>query len=174
MKKMPLWSVVGFTFVSVAGTLLHFVYEWSGEPVLLAPFCAVNESIWEHMKLLYYPMLAFFFIEWRFRNGKTPAFFCSYLFGTLAGIVLIPILYYTYTGALGIFSDAVNIGIFFVSAAAAFFCIRYLESRLSGRFSSACVAFLILIGAVFAVFTFFPVKIPIFRDPVTGGYGIRI
>ena len=40
--------------VSLLGTLLHFTYRWSGRNPLIAP---VNESVWEHMKLLFFPML---------------------------------------------------------------------------------------------------------------------
>lgn len=58
------WQMAGFVFTSIMGTLLHFLYDISGESLLVAPFSAINESIWEHMKLLYFPMLAFAWIEY--------------------------------------------------------------------------------------------------------------
>ena len=45
-----LWKLVGFAFTSLFGTLLHFLYEWLGEPLWITPFSGVNESTFEHMK----------------------------------------------------------------------------------------------------------------------------
>lgn len=53
-KKLFIW---GFLFMSVIGTLLHFVYEWSGNNSIVRLFAPWNESTWEHMKLLFFPML---------------------------------------------------------------------------------------------------------------------
>ena len=60
-NNLKLWQFGGFVFTSVLGTLLHFAYEWSGNLPLLAPFTAVNESIFEHIKLLYFPALIFIY-----------------------------------------------------------------------------------------------------------------
>ena len=53
---MALWQKIGFFFTVVFGVLLHFLYEWSYNSVWIAPFSGVNESTWEHMKLLFFPM----------------------------------------------------------------------------------------------------------------------
>ena len=55
-KSLNLWQLAGFIFTGVAGVLLHFLFEWTGKSIFVAPFAAVNESIWEHMKLLFVPM----------------------------------------------------------------------------------------------------------------------
>ncbi len=85
------WQVMGFLFTAIAGTLLHFLYDWSGQSLLIAPFSAVNESIWEHMKLLFFPMLLFAAAESRFISGKYPNFWCAKLLGIAAGLLLIPV-----------------------------------------------------------------------------------
>ena len=51
-KRLLLWEAAGFLFTAAVGALLHFTYDWSGGTVLAAAFSAVNESTWEHMKLL--------------------------------------------------------------------------------------------------------------------------
>ena len=73
-KSLLLWQLAGFVFTSAAGTLLHFVYEWSSQSILFAPFSAVNESIWEHMKLLFFPMLIFAFAESHYIGRQYPSF----------------------------------------------------------------------------------------------------
>ena len=173
MKRIGYWQMGGFIFTAIAGTLLHFLFDWSGESPLVALFSAVNESIWEHLKLLFYPMVAVAIVENFFWGKKIPSFWCVKLIGISAGLLLIPILYYTYTGILGINADWFNIAIFFLVAAA----VYWMESKLLlQNFSSplrpkVAVSLLILLAVLFSVLTFSPPHIPLFQDPVTGTYG---
>ena len=58
-RRLFFWELAGFLFTGALGVLLHFLYEWSGGNTLAAAFSAVNESTWEHMKLLFFPMYDF-------------------------------------------------------------------------------------------------------------------
>ena len=70
-RRTVLWQAAGFAFATFAGTLLHFLYEWTGESILVTPFSGINESTWEHMKLLYWPLFFFALIQYPFfRNQK--------------------------------------------------------------------------------------------------------
>ena len=62
-KRLLRWELIGFAFTGAVGTLLHFVYEWTGGNPLIAAFCAVNESTWEHMKLLFVPFFLFTMVQ---------------------------------------------------------------------------------------------------------------
>ena len=73
-NPIPKWQLGGFVFTAILGTLLHFLFDWTGGSALAALFSAVNESIWEHMKLLYYPMLLFTLWEYSVWGKKTPGF----------------------------------------------------------------------------------------------------
>ena len=114
-RSIGLWQLMGFAVTSLAGTLLHFLYEWLGEATWIAPFSGVNESTWEHMKLLFWPMLLFAVVQsFFFHNRKE--FWCIKLRGILLGLITIPVLFYTYNGVIGKSPDWLNITIFFVSA----------------------------------------------------------
>ena len=146
MKEKICWlQALGFCVTALGGTLLHFLYEWTGGAVWAAPFSGVNESTWEHMKLLFWPMLVFAIVQSRsFRDRKD--FWCVKLRGILLGLTLIPILFYTYNGAIAPSPDWLNIAIFFISAA----CrsdIRCLLVRVprSVMFSMALIQFLNII-----------------------------
>ena len=172
-KSIRAWQMAGFVFTSVMGTFLHFLFEISGENIIAALFSAVNESIWEHMKLLYYPMLAFALTEWYFWGRREKGFWWVKLMGMLLGLGLSPVIYYTYTGILGTSADWFNIAIFVLAAGAAFRLETWLFEKgkpLPGR-DRAAFGLLLLIGAVFTLLTFWPPRIPFFRDPVTGSYG---
>ena len=175
-KSIPIWQMAGFVFTGILGTFLHFLFDITGENIVAGIFSAVNESIWEHMKLLYYPMLVFAVVQYRFLGEDRKSFWCIKLIGMLAGLAIIPVLYYTYTGILGKSADWFNITIFFIAAAAAY----WLETKLFQRGVScrlnekAALVFLCLIGVLFTVLTFLPPHIPLFQDPLTGTYGFQI
>lgn len=165
-KDMKLWQLVGFAFTSIAGTLLHFLYEWTGENKLAALFSGVNESTWEHMKLLFFPMFAFACVEYFFFKDDKE-FWCVKLRGIVSGLILIPTLFYTYNGVIGRSPDFINILIFFVSAAAAY----YYETRLFEKDGRKCrssklsLFTLCLIALTFFLFTFYPPTIGLFAEP---------
>ena len=62
-QATSLWPLAGFALSTLGGTLLHFFYDWTDGSLLAAPFSGVNESTWEHMKLLYWPMLIFAIVQ---------------------------------------------------------------------------------------------------------------
>ena len=172
-RTVWLWELLGFAVVSFAGTMLHFLYEWSGEAWWIAPFSGVNESTWEHMKLLFWPMLIYAVIQ-SFFFSEQQSFWCIKERGILLGLMLIPVIFYTYNGVIGKSPDWVNITIFFIAAA-----IVYLyETRMLNKDEFVCrspklsIGILIVIALLFITFTFKTPTLKIFRDPVTGEYGI--
>ena len=167
-----LWQAAGFAFATLGGTLLHFLFDWTGGSLLVALFSAVNESTWEHMKLLYWPLLLFALIQRRFFK-ECKNFWCVKLAGILVGLVLIPVLFYTYNGVLGKSPDWVNILIFYVSAAAVFL-LEWLLFKKEMGCTRPLLAFIAicLIGGLFVAFTFALPRIPLFQDPITGIFGI--
>ena len=104
--------------VGILGSLFHFVYDFTGQNRFVGLFVAINESTWEHMKLLFWPMFVFSVIESLFFKDRKD-FWCVKLRSTLLGLVLIPVLFYTYNGVVGKSPDWLNIAIFFVAAAIA-------------------------------------------------------
>lgn len=165
-RNLSLWQFGGFSLTALLGTMLHFLYDWTNRSVLVATFSSVNESTWEHMKLLYFPLLIFALFQNRFSEDYKN-FWCIKLTGILTGLILIPVIFYTYNGAFGRSPDWLNIAIFFISAAVTFF----LEWRLFKKDHFHCrrsfwaLAVIILIGVLFAVFTFAPPGIPLFENP---------
>ena len=168
-----LWQASGFGLTTLAGTILHFLYDWTGESIFVAPISGINESTWEHMKLLYWPLFVFALVQRLFFKDRQD-FWCVKLMHILLGLLLIPVLFYTYNGAFGKSPDWVNIAIFYISALLAFLFEwwAFKHDPLPCRHPRLAFAAICLIGVLFVVFTFAPPQIPLFQDPVTGGYGI--
>ena len=166
--SLKAWQIIGFIFTGTMGVLLHFLYGLTGGSILVAPFSAINESIFEHMKLLFFPMLAFALIQSRYMGESYPDFWCVKFIGILSGTILIPVLYYTLNGAFGTLPDWTNIAIFFITALISYI----LETKLFGKGNTICNsgenAFLALclIAVIMASLTFFPLDIPLFQDPL--------
>lgn len=172
-KKLFLWQLGGFIFTGIMGVLLHFLFDITGESVFVAPFSAVNESIWEHMKLLFFPMLVFVIAESRFIGNEYKSFWCAKLIGILLGMFLIPVLYYTINGALGQVPDWVNVLIFYIAVAVGYITETAILTNQNLNCKSPTYAKIVLISVavIFAILTFVPPELPIFEDPVTKTYG---
>ena len=170
------WQIGGFLFTSAVGTFLHFLFDLTGGSAAAAMFSAVNESIWEHMKLIYYPMILFAILQWYFVGRNQPGYWCVKLAGLLLALTVIPVVYYTYTGVLGTSADWFNIAIFFIAAGAAY----WLEYGMMATEhpcpvgNAGSIAGILAIGILFTVFTFRPPRIPLFQDPISKGYGFAL
>ena len=133
-KRLFYWELAGALFTAAMGTLLHFVYDWSGGWGAAAAFSAVNESTWEHMKLLFFPMFLFSVVQVCCLGRNYPNFLAARGVSTVTGVALIPVLFYTYTGVLGRHLLWADIAVLYLSVLGAF----ALDFRLlrRGRFTS--------------------------------------
>ena len=174
-QRSNLWQWAGFAVATFGGTILHFLYDWTGGSILVSPFSGVNESTWEHMKLLFWPLFLFALVQ-RLFFGDQKNYWCVKLAGILLGLILIPVLFYTYNGVFGKSPDWVNIAIFYISAALVFFFEwwAFKNDRLPCRNPRLAFAAICLLGFLFVVFTYAPPQIPLFRDPVSENSGISI
>ncbi len=131
-KELRTCFFIGFVFVSVFGTLLHFLYEWTGDNRIIGLFSPVNESIWEHMKLFFFPMLLFTIIMSYFNILQTyyPALVSALLIGLHVGTWFIPFSYYTYSGILGQSITFVDVLLFYI---AVFFGLRTAYGRIQNK-----------------------------------------
>ena len=172
-QRSILWQAAGFALVTFGGTILHFLYDRTGCSILVAPFSGVNESTWEHMKLLFWPLFLFALVQRLFFKDQKN-YWCVKLTQILLGLVLIPVLFYTYNGVFGKSPDWINIAIFYISALLVFLFEWWAFKRdwLPCKYPWLAFAAICLIGVLFVVFTFAPPQIPLFQDPLSGTYGV--
>lgn len=173
-KKLFQYEIAGFIFVCILGTLTHFIFDWSTQNAFIGVFSPVNESVWEHLKMLFFPYLIWSIGEY-FLLKKPENLFLSKLIGIIAGMLITVFIYYTYTGATGSESMIMDIFSFIVGVGAAFI-ISYAMMK-NGRNKSkpteiVSVMLLLAVAAVFIIFTFSPPMIPLFEDPKSFTYGI--
>jgi hypothetical protein len=173
-RRALFYELAGIAFIIVFGSMLHFAFEWAGGQTIVGVFSAVNESVWEHLKLGFWPAIAFALIELKYLKKSTS----NFLFAKTVGIYLIPIIitviFYSYTAILGESILVIDI-LSFIIAVIVGQLVSY--KLLTGktvpynldRFSLIA---LILLGLAFVVFTFYPPSLGMLQDPITGEYGI--
>ncbi|MBR5156488.1 MAG: hypothetical protein IKW59_01840 [Clostridia bacterium] len=159
--------VLGIIFVSVLGTLFHFIYEWSGNNVLVGLFAPVNESIWEHTKLMFFPMLIYSVYLNKQAGDKYPCITSAMLLGTLSGVALIIILFYTYSGIIGTRFSFVDISIFYISVITAFYIVyKATISCSADKYKRLLQLLTVALIGLYIIFTFFPPDIALFANPL--------
>lgn len=165
-KTLVHYTIAGILFTSILGTLSHFLYEWSGNNLYVGLFTPVNESIWEHMKLIFFPMLLYFQFENIMVEKYPPSLLCANSASILIGTLLIPTIFYTYSGILGAHYAVLDIATFYLSVILAF-VIRYLltKKRISKTHCRWLMALVLLTLVCFFIFTFNPPDLGLFQPP---------
>ena len=167
--KFQIFSII---FEIILGTVLHFTYKWSSNNLFVSLFSAVNESTWEHLKLIFFPMIitgvAGYFV---FKNIY-PNFLCSKTIGIIISIVFMIIFFYTYTGILGTNYAIINIFTFILSVIIGEYITYALTLNKMSCNKLVCLSILIILAFLFILFTFNPPRINLFKDPINNSYGI--
>ena len=174
-NKLKPYSILGIIFTVALGVPLHFAYEWSNYNSIVAFFSPVNESTWEHLKLLVFPMLIYSIFEYIKIGSRFDNYIIAKAIGIIVGMLSIIVLFYTYTGIIGTNYLICDILIFVISVIIAFWTnYRVLENKSfrGSIFQPIGVILIMLIIIAFMWFSFFPPKIALFKDPITMTYGI--
>ena len=171
MNKIKKFETASFFFASIVGTLMHFVYELTNENPIIALIAPVNESVFEHFKLTFFPLLAFAVFEYFYIGKIHSGFFCIKAKSILLGILSVIVLYYTYTGIIGQNYMIPDVLIFYISVliSTLYFVKNYKPNENNNLIG---ILIFILVWIIFIVFTFKTPHINLFLDP-RGFYGIK-
>lgn len=163
--------ILGIIICALSGVLLHFVYEWSGENKFVGYFSAVNESTWEHLKLLFIPMLAFTIFEYfKFKEFNTNFLF-SRTVSIIVGMLFIVSAFYTISGITGKTNmPVINISIYVLAVIIAFLITRIIMNNSFNSHKHLDLLSFLILGAIFFLFILWsynsPSNIGIFYDYV--------
>ena len=169
----------GIPILIVFGSLMHFVYDWTGQSISVSIFVPINESVWEHLKMSFWPMVFFwtgcYLLNLKEKALKAPPWFFSAMISIYSSVLFITAYHYTYRGALGIHALFMDILSFILGVAfgqlLALHIYRY--SKVQGFGLLFAVLSILALMAAFIIFTFLPPHIPLFLDTMTGTYGLQ-
>lgn len=168
------YEVVGLIVTLIIGTFSHFTYEWTGNQIFVGLFCPVNESVWEHLKLVFFPFFLYSLLEY-FLVGKR---FNNYWFhksiSVILGCLFIVLGFYVYTIVLN--DNLILDLILFVVAVVISFLYGYKwirRNRILINYNWLGVLLLLILIIAFIICSITPPEIGIFEDPHTLTYGIQ-
>jgi hypothetical protein len=173
-NKILQWEIIGIIFVIIVGTLFHFLFEWLFSWPPIGAITAVNESVWEHLKLPYWPLIIFSLIEYNYIKEDTKNFIIGKAITALISIGTILIIFYSYTAILGVEILIIDILSFFVGVIIGQFVSYKIITLNELQKWIRIVSWIIIIGLGLSliIFTYLPPHLPIFQDSESGLYGI--
>ena len=169
------WALGGIGPLFAGGAALHFVYGLLGKPAWAGLFCPVNESVFEHLKLGAWPVFAYALLGravLKKKQGHTVGWYrgqCAAMGICLSSILL---LHYLYAGALGGESPWGDVVVFLLAVALGQ-AGAVSDLKKSRKESPAALTVMGMVLLLLAVGTFWPPRLPLFWDPLHGGYGLQ-
>lgn len=176
INKLLKMQIIVIIVCLILGTLLHFTYQWSGENLFVASFSAVNESVWEHLKLVFYPMLIMAIIAYPFVKQIANNYIEAKTIGIFIAMSFMVVSFFTYTGILGTNFAIINILIFIISIILGeWVAYKLMKTNNESTVITKILASIIIIFFLlcFIVFTYYTPEVNLFRDPISGVYGIN-
>lgn len=173
MKNDKRLYIISFIIFTILGGLLHFAFDFTNNNPFVGLFVPINESVWEHFKLVLVP-LTLFALTLLFLKKDT---LNNVMFATSLSIILANIFIYvifTLYGYLGFPESVLSSITIYTLGMILGFVLIYVFSH-STNFANTNVIGTILIFLIFILFmtiTFYPPHLEIFRDKITNTYGI--
>ena len=173
-KKSLSFEIIGALFVIMVGALFHFIFEWSNQWLPLGAIAPVNERVWEHLKLVYWPLVFFSIMEYISVKGEVNNFVLAKLTAFIIAEATILITFYSYTAIIGTEILLVDILSFVVGVILGYFAsYKLLKLNKTPNWTTTLsILAMIVLGIIFVVFAYFPPEIPLFQDLEIGLYGI--
>jgi len=181
-KRLLFWELGCVFWICFAGSSLHFAYELSDYAMPMAVVAAVNESVWEHLKIYFWPGLLYTLVQYTYTRDIANNYWLGKMVALVVTPIVITMLYHGYialviqTGAGT--SVGIILGIMFVGVLVGQLCsykilsMQAVESEIR-RYVLGGYAGLV---AMFSLFTFFPPQVFLFENYLcyqyTGEYGI--
>ena len=173
--NLATWALIGAAFSLIVGVLMHYVYDYSKQNRIIAIFGSVNESVWEHLKLIFWPMIFFGIIEFFSYGENIESFIPIRSLSIFIGMFIITVVYYVSSRLLKNNTMIINIATFVLAIIFSyFFSLQIFLNNIPyiTFFSTLGWVLLPILIISFFLFTFFPPKIDIFHCPQDNHYGI--
>lgn len=164
--------LLSFCVLTIFGSLAHFTHGWFKKGILLHIFSALNESTWEHMKMLVAPTILVGILQYVFLDKGYINFFNSILILLIIELVTMPLLYETLKKLVKKVPFPITILIFFLSIIFGLTAEYLILTNGVVIFPEVwSFVLVLLIVSLFGIFSYSPPRSFLFKDPITGRYG---
>ena len=162
------------------GVGLHFIYDLLNKPFIIGLFTPVNESIWEHLKLVLIPITTFGIFYNIIYIKEQNKLYNLWYFITKSIILSMLIIIFGHYGYKFIFKEVpglINIIIYILSMIVAFYIIysnlknNNSDNKINNKNHIGIIT-LLIINILFIIFTIYPPQVELFKDPINNTFGI--
>lgn len=172
-KKIKVITIIGFFIIAIFGTLLHFTYNLSNKNIVVGVFSAINESVFEHIKIIIVPIYIYGIIEYFLLKKNKLNFSLAVLIKIIFISFFVPTIYYTYSYFTKKSILLIDILTFYFSILISQIISYYILIKTKySKLNSISLLVLIILLIAIVIFTFNPPKLEIFKDIITNTYGI--
>ncbi len=169
------WKVISVIGIFLLCFLTHFIYDWFPN-TFTSIFFPVNESIWEHMKMLYSAMIVFGLIEFpllKLFKLNHHNFLTNLFISSLLSIPIFLTLYLPFYYIIGE-NMALNLITLFITICITQIIGYYtLNTNKSKGLNWISLIGIILVYIIFGILTYYPLEIELFFDPIKEKYGLN-
>ena len=170
MRFVRSYHILGiFVIVMIAGPI-HFAYEWSGENFIVSLVAPVNESIWEHLKMVYWPTVLWWTAGYLVYKERKKLSFRRWhqamAISVIFGVFIIVVWYYVWAGAFEVEASWVNFSSMVSIPVAQLLAIHvYRVSKPRWIYAATGIFIVISLSLMMGYFTYYPPNLPIFISP---------
>jgi hypothetical protein len=161
------WLYASIALASSIGTLSHFLYDWTDEAKIIGIFVPINESVWEHLKMIYWPHLGLGIAGWfvfRKQHLRLSSWFYAVLLAILFAQYVLLSGHYLFVGITGKESVIFDIFLFLLAV----ICGHLLASKYYQKAKAPPLLFtvfaLLILALLFLAFTFRSPNLPLFQE----------
>ena len=154
--------IIRYLFVVLLGLVLFFAYDLSGENLIVGLFAPANNSVWETLKLIFFPLLVLTLWDLFISYRNNSAFLPARTTGILAGMTFYVVVFYTVTGIIGAVIFWISVIIYLLSIAYAFWVERKICGKNQWLTTTLSIVILIVLVILFVIFTLAPPALGIF------------
>ena len=167
-------TIIISIIIAVVGTLAHFLYDLTNHNKFIGLFTAVNESTWEHIKIALTPILLCGLYD-GFVYGENPNYFLAKFVSLMTPIIVIPCIFYGYKSITKKPILVIDILSFYfvIFLSQLLFKVIIDSPAIPVVFNYLSCAGVFVIFGAYAVLTLMPLKLFLFKDPITKKYGFK-
>ena len=167
-KNIYHWELFGFFFIGLLGLVVHFGLELIPSLKPISFMFAVSESVWEHLKLVFWPAVFLLILEAFFIKGKVNNFFIAKGISILVMIAFIVTVFYTYSGIIGRNYLIADISLFYIATLigqiVSYKILIAPSFKNEKQLNILFIIIILILVLLFTYFTYNPPHIPLFMD----------
>ena len=181
-RRLIIWEVGSFVWVTLAGSAFHFSFELSEFWTHLALVSSANESTWEHLKMYFWPGLIYALVQYTYTRDIAN----NYWLAKLGSLIMTPIgIVISFYGYLAITLPLYGKGFFELDLMTMVVGLTLgsitaykimISPKLDKPSKNTVIAGYLTLVAMFSTFTYYPPKIFLFENyfgyEYRGEYGI--